>query len=171
MTAPLSPVSFVSDLQLPQLGTGAGFALWAFRACAQGHVRCCAVTRGFDAAFGTDGPETLAGMMRFVATVGHEGRRKVRLAMPGCLHVTTDEVSLTKLFAAAQDGNRLARDAHLSWVLGATPSEEVSALVTGIAESFASYGLYIMPPPLACDAPDMTRSSPGPLVLMDGGRA
>ena len=83
---------YLAGIHLPDLGVGAATLLRGFRACARGGARCCAVVRGFEKTFQSDGPETLANLLDFARSLGNDGRRGVLLAMPGCLGVTADEL-------------------------------------------------------------------------------
>lgn len=138
--------SFVSNFTLPELGIGAGFALWGFRGCALRCSGCCAMIQGFERAFGEEAGTVLSGMRTLVRAIGYDGRRKVTLSKPGCARVTADEISIAAMFAAAQTHNTAARDAHLVWLLARQPSQELSDLATRIADSFVRAGLRIVAP-------------------------
>ena len=137
---------FIEDLSLPELGYGAGFALWSFRACARGCADCGALKRGFAHAFGEDASAALLGVQRMTSTFGHIGRRKLTLAMPGSVRITADELSLISMLAAAQAHDEAARDAHLQWLLVKQPAQGVGNLITGLADLFARHNLIITPP-------------------------
>ena len=164
----MSGSRFVADVHVPQLGTGAGLALWGFRVCALRGIKCCAIVQGFKSAFGDEAPSVLSDMLAFARVVGFDGRRKVTVALPDCTRVTADEISITAMFAAAQAQDAGARDAHLLWILARSPTDEVSQLVARIADAFARQGLRIMAPPTVA----RTRASQRPsLSVAAGGRA
>ena len=85
-------------------------------------------------------------MLGLARIIGHEGRRKVRLAMPGCIHLTHDEASLLSALAAAQVYDRALRDAHLSWLLGLAPGEQIQAHIQALADAFDLRAIIIRVP-------------------------
>lgn len=138
--------NFLEDTYLPELGLGAGIAIWGFRACAMGGAGCCTIIRGFERAFGADGAPLLGEMLALARFIGHDGRRKVSLAMPGCARITRDELSLLTVFSAAQMQDEALRDAHLTWLTARSPCTAVCSLTDHIAKSFALHGYDITLP-------------------------
>ena len=133
--------SFIQDTYLPELGRGSGLAIWGFRACAMSGAGCCTIVRGFQHAFGKDGAPLLGQMLALARCIGHDGRRKVSLAMPGCARVTRDELSLLTVFSACQMQDDALRDAHLTWLTARSPGEAVSGLASDIASTLSVDGL------------------------------
>ena len=159
----------LTDVLLPELGTGAGIAVWGFRACARGGAGCCAVINGFAHAFGPMiGPVVLERMLDFARHVGHRGGRTVALAMPGCARLSGDELSILACLAAAQTGDRALTEAHLSWLMARPADEELTATVAEIASEFAGVGLHIDMPNVAVSRPRARRTV---LSVVAGGRA
>ena len=159
----------LSDIHLPELGAGAGLLLWGFRACAFGARRCCAVTTGYDRAFGEEGEETLEAVLAFTRAIGTEGARKIQLSAPGCGRMTKDEVSIACVFSAAQAWDEAARDAHLTWLLASEPRRALCERVTRIADAFAGHGLPVMAPASARAVP--CGITPAFRVISGGRRA
>ena len=159
--------SFLDDTYLPELGKGSGLAIWGFRACAMGGAGCCTIVRGFEHAFGGDGPPMLGHMLALARFIGHDGRRKVSLAMPGCARITRDELSILTVFAAAQMHDDALRDAHLTWLTARSPDHATADLVDSLAGAFARHGYDIALPQPVMSRPART----GTLMAVDGGRA
>lgn len=152
MTLSADP-AFVRGLTVPELGFGAGFALWGFRACARGQVMCCAVIHGFERMFGDDAPAVLSNLLALARMMGGKGRRKIGLAMPGCAGVTADEVSVAALLAAAQAGETEKRDAHLAWLFAGPAPEAASAAADRVGRLFLKHGLSLRAPEAALPTP------------------
>ena len=159
---------FLLETSLPELGTGSGLAVWSFRACALGHGDCCVLMRGFERAFGDDADPALRAMLGLVRVIGHQGRRKVSLGMPGCVRITRDELSLLMVLAAAQSGDSALRDAHLTWLNGRTPCDHMSLIVERVADLFGSNGYRIKLP--QTDLPPIPLG-PGRIHAIESGRA
>lgn len=163
---------FVDGVFLPDLGIGTGIALWAFRACASGHSKCPPVTRGFDQAFGERGAEALADIVQLVRIFGFAGRRQISIAMPGCGRMTSDELSLAAMLAAAQAGEHEERDAHATWLFGCRPQPHVGDVVDRIALMFEEYELPMERPDVSVDVANAPLDGyPPALVALQGGRA
>lgn len=147
--------SYLADTYLPELGRGAATAMWGFRACALGHAKCCCLIKGFTAVFGREaaGP-VLSDLLKLARIVGNEGRRRVRLAMPGCARITYDEASFLSALSAAQSPDPALRDAHLSWLLAMSATDEASDCTSRLAGRFLSYGLPIQAPKAMAPRPD-----------------
>lgn len=141
-------MTFVRSLTIPDLGPGAGFALWAFRAAAIGHIGCCALRRGYDEAFGPEAERALAAIDRLARAIGNEGGRVITLSHPGCGRVTADELSLTAALAAAQAGDIDKRNAHLNWLMCARTEKEARLIADEIGALFMTAGLSISAPPV-----------------------
>lgn len=139
---------FLVDVFLPELGLGAGVALWSFRACARGGAKCCAIVRGFQETFGDRGPKALDQVIALTKTLGTDGGRYIKLAMPGCARVTADELSIVAVLSSAQARDRALCDAHLSWLLAGPPPQALSDTAHEIADHFSMSGLQIIAPNL-----------------------
>ena len=163
----MSSSRFLDSTYLPDLGTGSSLAIWGFRACAMGGAGCCTIVRGFDDAFGEDGGPVLGNVLALARFIGHEGRRKVSLAMPGCARITRDELSLLTAFAAAQMQDESLRDAHLTWLTARSPNQAVSCITDYIAMAFARHGHDIRLP----QQPPQVAPRAGTIRAIAGGRA
>jgi len=135
-------------MSVPDLGSGAGFALWAFRAAAVGHMGCCALVRGYENEFGERAGRALSAVHRLARVIGREGGRVITLSHPGCGRVTADELSLVAALAAAQAGDAGKRNAHLSWLMCARAEETARAIADEIGALFKESGLVITAPPI-----------------------
>ena len=146
-------MTYVSSFSISQLGCGAGYALWGFRAAAIGHLDCCALTRGYDGAFGAESASTRGAVLVFARIIGSVGRRRIMLGAPGCGGVTCDELSIIAVLAAAQARQPERRDAHLLWLLARRGCETASAAADAVALRFTSAGLAIKAPPIELHDP------------------
>ncbi len=164
----MSSNAFLPSASLAELGRGAGLAVWSFRACAVGRAGCCTLVRGYENVFGEDGPPALGSMLALARLIGHDGRRKVSLALPGCVRMTRDELSLLTALAAAQVQDEALRDAHLSWLTARSATDRVGALADHIAGVFTRHGLLIqLPETPAAVLP----ARPGRIYAIEGGHA
>ena len=141
-------MTFVASLTIPQLGCGAGYALWAFRAAAIGHFDCPALVRGFDRAFADRSLEARDALYYFARAIGSRGNRRIGLGQPGCCGVTSDEMSIVAVLAAAQDKDDARRDAHLLWLLGHRDVGNAATTADAVGAAFKSRGLMIDQPPI-----------------------
>ncbi len=141
-------MTFVSSTSLSQLGCGAGYALWGFRAAAIGHLDCGALARGYDAVFGAHGAQARCAVLVFARLIGSAGRRRICLGAPGCCGVTCDELSIVAVLAAAQAGDIGRRDAHLLWLLARRDGDAAGEAASSLARRFSAIGLEIKPPPV-----------------------
>ena len=92
--------------------------VWAFRTWAFAHQAARSVERDFVRICGRDEGERVAVAIRSILVlIALYGRRSLRLAPPGWPAVTTDEMRLLQLFAAAQAGVTQGMRAHLAWLL------------------------------------------------------
>lgn len=139
--------AYLIDTYLPDLGRGSATAMWGFRACALGHARCCCLIRGFEEIFGKDaaGP-VLSELLELARILGNEGRRKVKLAMPGCARITYDEASFLSAISAAQSSDLALRDAHLSWLLAMSASQDASNHASRLGGYFLAHGMPVCAP-------------------------
>ncbi len=104
-------------------------------------------------------------MARFI---GHEGRRKVSLAVPGCIRLTRDEVSLLTAFSASQMQDNALRDAHLSWLTGRAADGQLGLLSDHVACVFSRHGYDILLPSVRQTGADIRK---GRIYSIQGGRA
>ena len=139
-------MTFVGGVTLPGLGTGAGFALRSFRAMASGCNGCNVLCRGFDRAFGDNGPRAFDEMRQFTKLLGNAGARRIHLALSGCCRVTADELSVVAVLAAAQDHEYERCKAHLCWLMGGREDGAAVTAACRIASVFRVAGLQINAP-------------------------
>lgn len=133
-------------MALPGLGTGAGFALWCFRAMAWGCTGCKVLCNGFDRAFGDDGPRAFEKMRDFTKLLGNAGSHRIHLAGSGCCRVTADELSVVAVLAAAQDHDYERCKAHLSWLMGRCEDSVAVTAACRVASVFRVARLQINAP-------------------------
>ncbi|MEO0399524.1 MAG: hypothetical protein AAF224_08915 [Pseudomonadota bacterium] len=141
-------MSFVSTMTIPQLGLGAGYALWGFRAAAVGQIECPALVRGYRRLFEKSADDALSAVLVFARTIGSEGVRRIGLGVPGCCGVTSDELSIAAVLSAAQAEDTSRRDAHLLWLLGCTGDGASARAADDVAAAFLVSGLVIEQPPV-----------------------
>ena len=141
-------MTFVASMTMPQLGGGAGYALWAFRAAAIGHFDCPALVRGFDRLFEEKSVTARGALLNFARAIGSHGHRRIGLAEPGCCGVTSDELSIVAVLAAAQKQDAERRDAHLLWLLGRRDFRIAATTADTVGVAFESIGLSIDQPPI-----------------------
>jgi len=120
MTPPCNSKAHIEGLRLTDLKFAAAFSVWCFRALATGHNRCPPVLQGFERAFGEKWEYAYHAMQDFVHAMGTSGRRTIKLSTPGCLGVTSDEVSLISVLYAAQKNNPEETKSHLCWLLASS---------------------------------------------------
>ncbi|MEO1043723.1 MAG: hypothetical protein AAFX52_15690 [Pseudomonadota bacterium] len=136
----------LSDVTLPELGTGTGLVLIGFRASVFGQAGCFCVQSGFAASFGQDARPILVDILTCARVLGEEGTRKIGLSAPGQSRMTRDEVSLVCAFSAAQAWDHVALAAHLSWLADRPAAPRLIEVITTIADDFAGFGLAIHAP-------------------------
>lgn len=141
-------MTYVSSFSISQLGCGAGYALWGFRAAAIGHLDCDALTRGYDSVFGAESAPARGAVLVFARIIGSVGKRRIMLGAPGSGGVTSDELSIIAVLAAAQAQEPERRDAHLLWLLARRGGETAGAAADAVALRFTSAGLAINAPPI-----------------------
>ncbi len=144
----MSEAGFLKGAHLPDLGPGAGYVVFALRACACGAGQSCRVRRVFDSAFGADGEAMQRDFNTFAKLLGHAGQRAVTLAPPGTCRMTADEMSFVAAMAAAQSGRIEQLSAHLTWMFAGPYPFEAEAAVHR-----AAAGLYVNG--VTVDAPAM----------------
>jgi hypothetical protein len=161
-------VNFVQSLTLPDLGTGAAFALWSFRAIALGNDQCCAIKRGYDAAFGDDRAVALKAMCDFTWVLGNAGGRRISLGPSGCCRVTADELCIVATLSAAQSEQTWLCKAHLSWLLCGKAEQPAERAALQVGDIFQCAGLDIVAPAIELSPPKRKGLSP---VFHEAGRA
>jgi len=139
--------NFQPSLRLTDLKFAAGFSIWGFRAFATGHQNCPGVVTGFTEIFGPRTPFAAQYLNEFIqtlATAGSKnGRRVIKLSRPGCLSVTTDEISiLSALYHAQTDESDLVKS-HLQWLSGSSDVHLVYHAVMSFACIMIEAGLFI----------------------------
>ena len=150
-------MTFVASLTIPQLGCGAGYALWAFRAAAIGRFDCPALIRGFDRVFEDRSADARGALLNFARAIGSQGNRRIGLGQPGCCGVTSDELSIVAVLAAAQNRDNDRRDAHLLWLLGRRDVRIAATTANAVGAAFKSGGLMIDPPPIQLYEPQAAK--------------
>ena len=139
-------MTFISSMRMPDIGSGAGYALWAFRASAIGHSNCPALVKGYAEAFGDLGRLALGGVRLLAHELGTTGGRRVSIAAPGCCRVTADELSIVALLSGAQSNDDALCDAHLAWLLCGGDPSMARAAAASIGSVFLRAGFFISRP-------------------------
>lgn len=151
-------MAHVKGLTLPDLGIGAGYALWGFRAIAAGRLGCTVLVRGYERAFGDKGAEALSLLHDLTTYIGRDGVRIVRLSPPGSCSVTSDEVSFIAMVAAAQERDQTRCEAHLSWLSGRSANYGAAETAIKLAALFTAIGMEIKRPEIEPQAPAPTHA-------------
>lgn len=143
----MEPTAIYPNIKLADLGAGSQMALFGFRACAMGRVKCCCVVRTFNEVFGDDrGGQVLGKTLQLARHLGNDGSRRLKLSAPGCIRFTHDETSVLGALAAAQDNDQSLRDSHLTWLLSCHPKPCLCETVDTLASMFASRDLLVQLP-------------------------
>jgi hypothetical protein len=112
----------IRDLKRPE-----HLLVWTLRAIAIGHGDCTRLHQAFEAACGPQGGHALMTYFALVRMIGGAGRRRLRLRMPGCACLSSDEQAILAVIAAAQEGLRTGETArlkaHLRWLVGGEPDQ------------------------------------------------
>ena len=153
-------MTFVNGVALPELGAGAGFVLWSFRAIASGCGGCGVLHRGLERAFGADGGTVLDQMSRFARVLGNDGARRIMLASTGCCHVTADELSVVAVLSSAQRKNTEQCMAHIEWLMGGRNTTPAYKHACRIGDAFTSAGLTISKPSIELSFPTKRIGAP-----------
>lgn len=98
------------------LGHGEHLLIWSLRHMAAGRAACPLIVREFADACGAQAEQALAAFAMFFATLARAGRRRLVVAPPGSVGLSTDERLLLAVFAAAQAGAASRLQAHLAWL-------------------------------------------------------
>lgn len=146
-------MTFINGIGLPQLGTGAGFALWAFRAIASGCKGCGVLQKGFQHAFADDSAEALCDMTGFVRILGTNGARRITLSEAGCCRVTADELSIIATLSAAQQQDSPLCQAHIHWLMAGKHSDVAFRKARRVSDWFTIVGLPINSPEIKLTRP------------------
>lgn len=146
-------MTFVASLTIPQLGVGAGYALWGFRAIAIGHRDCPALVRGFERLFEEKSTAARNAVYQFAGAISTCGNRRIAVAEPGSCGVTSDELSIVAVLAAAQRSDAERRDAHLLWLLAQRKNESAGRAADSVGLMFKAAGLLIDQPPIQLFTP------------------
>jgi hypothetical protein len=77
--------------------------VWTLRAVAVGRGDCPLIETTFNKACGPRGGQALTAYLALVRYIGLTGRRRLRVHVPGCPCVSTDEKAIVGVVAAAQD--------------------------------------------------------------------
>jgi hypothetical protein len=152
---------------LQELGPGAAYALWGFRAAAIQHTNCPALIGIFESAFGEFGRPALGSLNWLARELGAGGGRKIKIACPQCNYATADELSLVALLAAAQSGDNDLCSAHLFWLMCGKGEDGALNAALGVCAVFSAVGLAIIAPQI-----ELARTSRRPLnVFHNEGHA
>jgi hypothetical protein len=151
----MTETAFRKDILLPDLGTGSALFLMAFRGLAFGQSECRCLNRVYESHFGESAERVLAEIKALVRILGSAGRRRIRLAQPGCARVTHDEMSLLCLLSAGQREHVALRDAHLQWLLGCASAHTGVAELMTIVAWFEVFGLPFDGLPDSMSRPDV----------------
>jgi len=98
---PTTLVRMVQNLDRPE-----HLLVWALRAIAIGNADCPLLDKTFAAACGPLGAEALSAYVLLVRAISLSGRRRLRVHAPGCPCVSSDEVAVVGVVAAAQASMR-----------------------------------------------------------------
>lgn len=129
-----------------ELTWGAHFMIWAFRTVALGRGDSVVLQKAFEDACSPVGQESLNAFVVFVRELSRQGRRRIKLAPPGCTSLTRDEQSILALFAAAQEGAHDRLRAHLAWLAAGVPAAPLPAAAAMVAQALEFNG-HIIPAP------------------------
>lgn len=135
-----------TSVTVPDLGPGAGYALWGFRAAAIGGVRCPTLTEGFEEVFGEFAHPALGALLLLAQQLGSEGGRRINIAGPGCNFATADELSIIAMLAAAQAHDTDRCYAHLTWLMCGRNEKSAFYAADSIAGIFCAVDLTIHAP-------------------------
>lgn len=136
-------MSIIPNMNVPELGAGAAFLLWAFRATAAGHGHCPVLVRGYRELLREGGDAALASVRDLATAISEHGRCRVRLIAPGCCRLSYDEASIVAGVSALQRGEDGA--IHLENLLGSGTTAVLPA-AQRTADAFRSCGLVIRAP-------------------------
>ncbi len=140
-------------LTLNDLGIGGGHAIWAFRAAAMNHADCPTLIHGFENIMSAYGRPAVRAIASLTRALGHDGRRKLGIACPGCGYVTADELSVVALLSAAQREDDDLADAHLAWLMGGYGEDDAKRAALQVGALFKAAHVAITPPPIEISAP------------------
>ncbi len=132
--------------------------VWAVRVTASGRRDCPIVKAAFADACQPVGAEALNAFVVFVCELARQGRRRILLAPAGCFSVTPDEMSIIAVFAAAQERAHDRLDAHMTWLVGASPQPPLAAAAGLVAEALG-YNDHVLRPPFAAAPSEPLRRS------------
>jgi hypothetical protein len=117
------------------LSYGEHVLVWSLRRMAAGRAACPLIAREFAGACGAEAERALAAFGLFFATLARAGRRRLVVAPPGTIGLSSDERLLLAVFASAQAGAAARLRAHLAWLARAdeAPRLETAATIVGMA--------------------------------------
>ncbi|MEM8937372.1 MAG: hypothetical protein AAGC77_13290 [Pseudomonadota bacterium] len=146
-------MTFVNGVTLPNLGSGAAFAIWSFRAIATGCRGCGVLQKSFQEMFPDDGPDALRDMICFARVLGSGGARRIVLSHAGCSRITADELSIIAALSSAQHSSETSCVAHLNWLMGGKNTETALVETWRVANKFKAGGLAIDAPAIEISEP------------------
>ena len=111
-----------------ELDEAAHVLLSGMRAIAVGRGECPALRRRFSELCGPSGDEALNVLFVFMKQLAFCGRRRLRVHMPGCCAVSSDELIFLSAIAAAQEGAGAGDGGDRRWLSSLTGEEADQAL-------------------------------------------
>lgn len=158
---------FLNKTLITDLGFGAGFTLWGFRAMASGCGGCKTMRSGFQKAFSSDnralqmtdgepiGLPAMKALAELCRLIGTLGRRKIVLSSSGSMRLTADELSLVAALSAAQAGDSNLCQTHLLWLLGTSDTEPSYQAAVTYGLICAEAGIFIHEPKIETSPPNI----------------
>ncbi|MEM1370586.1 MAG: hypothetical protein AAGG02_21825 [Cyanobacteria bacterium P01_H01_bin.15] len=133
-------------IRIPDIGMGASVALWGFRAAAFNHTQCPALRAGFQEAMGPYGNIGVERLSILTQAIMRSGKRNIDLSPMPSFDVTSDELSIVAILAAAQNDDGDLCSSHMSWLLCGGPQSEVNRAAHDVAEAFTLANLDLLKP-------------------------
>lgn len=93
------------------------FCVWAVRTSVACSAQCRTLMQEFQRTFGPKDQSAQTAYYDLLICLG-EGKRKVRIGRPGHIQLTTDELTLVRMLAAAQAQDAGRFMAHACWIMG-----------------------------------------------------
>jgi hypothetical protein len=122
------------------LSYGEHLLIWSIRRMATGRASCPLIAREFVDGCGAQAEQAMAAFAAFFAILARGGRRRLVVAPPGAVGLSTDERLLLAIFAAAQAGAAARLRAHLAWVARPQEQSRLEAAATVVAMALALNG-------------------------------
>ena len=142
--------------RISELGLGAGYALWGFRAAAIEHTDCPTLRNGFHEVFRHDSAHAVARLRTLADTLGKLGGRRINIAYPCCETITADEMSIIALLSVAQERDDMQCSFYISWLMCGTNEDKALNAALNVGAVFRAVGLQIEKPAIEITAPAFT---------------